>query len=324
MLWRLARCDLRRTEVRPGHWQVAITGTLAFVESARLARELGALPPGQTVDVELHLDYLDHGAFETIRSWQEAYRRGGGRVAVREIPDGWFHRATAGRLGTARSHPRFLGSWSQWQAHRRGEQDALAAGVDAFERSVAPLVRPHLAGLARDGQTPGQLFITCADSRVVPNLITGSGPGDLFCVRNVGNIVPPYGHGDTSVGAAVEYAVDVLGVGAITVCGHSGCGAVQAMTTGSADPDSMLGRWLTLAGSVPAGAAEEDRCTAHVVRQLANLQTYPGVRRALDERRLTLAGLYFDLAETRMYTVDPDLGRRRPVSAMSFPVSAMS
>ncbi|GLY94335.1 SulP family inorganic anion transporter [Actinoplanes sp. NBRC 103695] len=316
MLWRVARCDIRRTETTPGHWLVNITGTACFVGSARLARELQSLPEASSVEVELHLDYLDHGAFQAIRDWREAYERSGGRVAVREVHDSWFHRATAGRLGSARSGPpRFLGSWSRWQAYDRGGQDAMTAGIDEFERSVAPLVRPHLAGLARAGQQPEQLFITCADSRVVPNLITGSGPGDLFCVRNVGNIVPPFGVPHDSVGAAIEYAVDVLGVSVITVCGHSGCGAVRAMMSGGAPRDSSLGRWLSTSDTAIAGD-DEERCIAdNVVQQLTNLRTYPSVRTALSENRLRLAGLYFDLAETRMYTVDEDHGLHRPIAA---------
>jgi carbonic anhydrase len=325
MLWRLARCEIRCSSPAPGRWLVSVTGTLAFVGSGRLARELGAVPAGQHVDVELHLDYLDHGAFETIRDWREAYERGGGRVDIREVPDGWFHRATSGRLGAAKSPPRFFASWSHWswshwshrQVHRR---DAMAAGIDAFERGVAPLVRPHLADLARDGQSPEQLFITCADSRLVPSLITTSGPGDLFCVRNVGNIVPAYGTGDDSVGAAVEYAVDVLRVATITVCGHSGCGAVRAMMAGASGGDpaldrSILARWLGSAGTELPDAGEERCITANVVQQLTNLRTYPTVREALDGGRLTLGGMYFDLAEARMYTVGANLSLRHPATS---------
>jgi carbonic anhydrase len=192
------------------------------------------------------------------------------------------------------------------------------------------MVRPHLAALARDGQRPEQLFITCADSRVVPNLITASGPGDLFCVRNVGNVVPPHpsaatrhplaadpppdGPGDASVGAAVEYAVDILGVTTITVCGHSGCGGVRALMTGAAAPGSSLGDWLALSGMQVTDPADEQRCCIdNVVRQLANLRTYPVVQAAEAAGRLRLTGMYFDIAEARMYEVDPILGVHHPV-----------
>lgn len=340
-LYRLARCDIRCDRSAPEEWLVTITGTLAFVGVGRLARELSALPRHQRITVELHLDYLDHGAFETIEDWRHTYERDGGRVRIHEIHHAWFHRGRSGRLGAGRSvpqrMPRFLGSWSQWQAaYTAGTADtaphasavgrpdrAMTAGVDEFQRSLAPLLRPHLAELARTGQRPRQLFITCADSRVVPNMITASGPGDLFCVRNIGNIVPPHAEGDQSVGAAVEYAVDVLGISTVTVCGHSNCSAVRALIAGAANDGSALGRWLRHAGgtdparrdpTVHIDDDEERYCLTHVARQLANLRTYPSVRRALAAGRLSLVGMYFDIGEARMYVVDPQHGTRQPVS----------
>ncbi|GIF17957.1 carbonic anhydrase [Actinoplanes tereljensis] len=298
MLWRLARCEIRTDGSR-----VTISGSLAFIGSGRVARALAALPAGQHVTVELHLDYLDHGAFQVIEDWREAYEKSGGTVDVRETHDGWFGRAKRGRLGAGKSTPRRFGSWSQWQNLDRQRRNAMAAGIHEFERSVAPLVQPHLAGLARDGQQPEQLFIACADSRLVPNVITTSGPGDLFCVRNIGNVVPPHGGADSSVGAAIEYAVGVLGVRTITVCGHSGCGAVRAMMAGGNSGD--LGRWLTGSANDLTGDTDETRCvTENVNRQLANLRSYPTVRAAEEAGRLTLTGLYFDLAEAKMYAVE--------------------
>ncbi|WP_203682922.1 SulP family inorganic anion transporter, partial [Actinoplanes siamensis] len=315
ILWRLTRCEIRTVQRAPGEWLVIISGTLAFVEAARLSREFGVIPPGEDVEVEMHLDYLDHGAFEAIKHWEEAYRKAGGRVRIREVHDSWFHRATSGRLGGGKSTPRLVGSWSRWQGIDQERRDAMAAGIAEFERSVAPMVRPHLAELARDGQRPEQLFITCADSRLVPNLITASGPGDLFCVRNVGNLVPPHAApGDASVGAAVEYAVEVLGVTTITVCGHSGCGAVRALMSGAAPPGSSLGDWLALSGVEFTDGEDEARCCIdNVVQQLANLRTYPVVRAAEAAGRLRLAGMFFDIAEARMYEVDPVLNVYRPV-----------
>jgi carbonic anhydrase len=102
MLWRLARCDIHVSEPNPGAWLVSITGTLAFVACGRLTRRLATLPPGQHVALELHLDYLDHGAYETIRDWQASYTRSGGSVRVSEVHGSWLHRAGTDGLGTGK------------------------------------------------------------------------------------------------------------------------------------------------------------------------------------------------------------------------------
>ncbi|MFI9822258.1 SulP family inorganic anion transporter [Streptomyces sp. NPDC052013] len=197
----------------------------------------------------------------------------------------------------------------------------LVRGISAFQRNTAPLVRGELARLAREGQQPTQLFLTCADSRLVTSMITSSGPGDLFVVRNVGNLVPPPGEesGDDSVAAAIEYAVEVLAVRSITVCGHSGCGAMQALlgseTFGARTP---LRRWLRhgrpslermsegdappvrLAGRAPADAVEQ-LCLANVVQQLEHLRAHESVARALGAGTLELHGLYFHVGEAQTY-----------------------
>ncbi|MEU1253427.1 bifunctional SulP family inorganic anion transporter/carbonic anhydrase [Streptomyces sp. JL3001] len=197
----------------------------------------------------------------------------------------------------------------------------LARGISAFQRNTAPLVRGELARLAREGQQPSQLFLTCADSRLVTSMITSSGPGDLFVVRNVGNLVPLPGHesGDDSVAAAIEYAVDVLEVRSITVCGHSGCGAMQALL--ASEPGAAqtpLRRWLRhgepslermsdedrpwarLAGRAPADAVEQ-LCLTNVVQQLEHLGAHESVARALRAGELELHGMYFHVGEAQAY-----------------------
>jgi len=197
----------------------------------------------------------------------------------------------------------------------------LARGISAFQRNTAPLVRGELARLAREGQQPSQLFLTCADSRLVTSMITSSGPGDLFVVRNVGNLVPLPGHesGDDSVAAAIEYAVDVLEVRSITVCGHSGCGAMQALL--ASEPGAAqtpLRRWLRhgepslermsdedrpwarLAGRAPADAVEQ-LCLTNVVQQLEHLRAHESVARALRAGELELHGMYFHVGEAQAY-----------------------
>ncbi|MEV6544441.1 SulP family inorganic anion transporter [Streptomyces sp. NPDC051665] len=204
----------------------------------------------------------------------------------------------------------------------------LARGISAFQRNTAPLVRGELARLAREGQRPSQLFLTCADSRLVTSMITSSGPGDLFVVRNVGNLVPPPGEesGDDSVAAAIEYAVDVLRVRSITVCGHSGCGAMQALLNSEpGGAQTPLKRWLRhglpslermaddgrpwarLAGRAPADAVEQ-LCLTNVVQQLEHLRGHESVARALREGALELHGMYFHVGETQAYLLTGEDG----------------
>ena len=203
----------------------------------------------------------------------------------------------------------------------------LVRGISAFQRRTAPLVRGELARLAREGQRPVQLFLTCADSRLVTSMITSSGPGDLFVVRNVGNLVPLPGaeSGDDSVAAAIEYAVDVLKVRHITVCGHSGCGAMQALLGARDEPPEEAGvprtplkRWLRhglpsvermaddsrpwarLAGRRPADAVEQ-LCLTNIVMQLEHLRAHEPVSRALRAGALELHGMYFHVGEAQAY-----------------------
>ncbi|MEV6423409.1 SulP family inorganic anion transporter [Streptomyces sp. NPDC051662] len=208
----------------------------------------------------------------------------------------------------------------------------LANGISSFQRNTAPLVRAELARLAREGQRPSQLFLTCADSRLVTSMITSSGPGDLFTVRNVGNLVPlPGADGaDDSVAAAIEYAVDVLRVESITVCGHSGCGAMQALLNTPADADGVatpLRRWLRhglpslermrsrqhslarISRRLPADAVEQ-LCLTNVVQQLEHLRAHESVARRLAEGTLELHGMYFHVGEAQAYLLADGVGAR--------------
>ncbi|MFF4420522.1 SulP family inorganic anion transporter [Streptomyces sp. NPDC001549] len=206
-------------------------------------------------------------------------------------------------------------------APRRRGAGQLANGIGAFQRDTAPHVRDELARLAREGQRPSQLFLTCADSRLVTSMITASGPGDLFTVRNVGNLVPLPGaeSTDDSVAAAIEYAVDVLQVDSITVCGHSGCGAMQALLSSTPGaPMTPLRRWLKhglpslermasrhhawarISGRLPADAVEQ-LCLTNVVQQLEHLRAHESVARRLAEGTLELHGMYFHVGEAQAY-----------------------
>ncbi|MFD4151109.1 carbonic anhydrase, partial [Streptomyces goshikiensis] len=176
----------------------------------------------------------------------------------------------------------------------------LAEGVERFQRDVFPAKADLFARLASTHR-PQTLFIGCSDARVVPELITQREPGELFVIRTAGNLVPAHAPGPDAVAASIEYAVAVLSVRDIVVCGHSACGAMTALAGGddlSAVP--AVGRWLRHADAARARTAGDaasstaDRVDAlirgNVTAQLANLATHPPVARALAAGTLTLHG----------------------------------
>jgi carbonic anhydrase len=188
-------------------------------------------------------------------------------------------------------------------------------GHATYRREFAAGEREYLARLATQPQAPGALYIGCSDSRVIPERLTSAAPGELFVVRNVGNCVPPFDAPIVSVGAAIEYAVEVLEVPHVVVCGHYGCGGVKA----ALDQPEVLDRlpslrtWLDVLGP----AIEKSRLPnldpetqwrysveANVVGQLANLTTYPAVRAKLEAEKLRIHGWVYDLAAGRIYVYD--------------------
>ncbi|MFJ6780441.1 carbonic anhydrase [Streptomyces yangpuensis] len=177
----------------------------------------------------------------------------------------------------------------------------LSDGVARFQREVFPAKAELFARLA-GAHRPAALFIGCSDARVVPELITQSEPGELFVVRTAGNLVPVHAPEPDGVTASIEYAVSVLGVTAIVVCGHSGCGAMTALAEG-ADLGSTgsVARWLRHADASVARTAETGpgRLPAlireNVRVQLAHLATHPAVARALAAGTLALHGWVYDI-----------------------------
>jgi carbonic anhydrase len=304
-LYRLAHTVVQ-VKQWPNGWRVDVWGSLVFLGVGRLVRELRQIPLGEPVRLRLHIDFMDHAAFEAIDGWRGEYESSGGQVDVDEVHDTFYSRALGGEPGRRKTLP--FRRWTDWLPSQRTH---VVDGALEYERMSADLVRPFLADLAEHGQRPEQLFITCADSRVLPNLITSTGPGDQFCVRNIGNLVPvqPSSEEDSSVGAAIEFAVDVLAVSTIVVCGHSHCGAMKALLAGSTEPGSRLDSWLRHARSsltrVDGTDDLERLAVTNVVQQLDNLRTYPSVRRAEEAGRLRLVGMYFDLSEARVHLVDP-------------------
>ncbi|CAM3027039.1 carbonic anhydrase [Prescottella defluvii] len=176
----------------------------------------------------------------------------------------------------------------------------LAEGVASFRKDVFPEKAELFSHLATH-HTPHTLFISCSDARVVPELITGTEPGDLFVIRTAGNLVPAYTPEADGVAASIEYAVAALGVEDIVVCGHSACGAMTALAEShdlSGAP--AVAAWLRHADAAQARTTATGDVDAlvhqNVLAQLANLATHPSVARALAEQKVTLHGWVFDIA----------------------------
>ena len=206
----------------------------------------------------------------------------------------------------------------------------LIEGVHKFRTGEFGNYRKLFRKLSQEGQDPHTLFITCSDSRVLAELITQSQPGDLFVVKNVGNIVPPAAvRGDTnSTAAAIEFAVETLRVSDIVICGHSQCGAISALLgrTAIGKDSPHLRDWLKLASPVVEtleknythltktldrenAAAEEN-----ILFGLDNLHSYPCVQERLMNGSLRLHGWFFKIATAELFAYDPEARQFSPLT----------
>ncbi|NMI00205.1 SulP family inorganic anion transporter [Pseudonocardia acidicola] len=309
VLRRAVKADVRLEEPgngTAGPLRVVVEGSLSFLSVPALSRVLSQVPAGADVRVDLVVDYLDHAAYDHLESWTKRQRSTGAQVQVSE---------PGAVEAVEHPRPRFA-TWSQWCGEGTAPTAPMLAGVATYHEQTAGLIRPTLQELA-GGQTPSGLLLSCADSRVMPNVITHSGPGDLFTVQNVGNLVA-----GTSVRAAVQYATSVLRVPLIAVCGHSGCGAMRGLLDGVPTdmPDGALGDWLK--AGAPSLQAYRD---GHPVAQAAlragygDTEALAMVNVALQLDRLReqgveaeLMGLYFDIPTAQVLVFDADAQEFRP------------
>lgn len=190
----------------------------------------------------------------------------------------------------------------------------IVEGFLKFQCEVVP-VRKALFSKLATSQAPRTLFISCSDSRMVPELVTQCEPGDLFVVRNAGNIVPSFGPEPGGVSATVEYAVAALSVTDVVICGHSDCGAMTAIATCQClDHMPAVSRWLRYADSaklvneVREHGSERERIDSmvreNVIAQLNNLKTHPSVAMALAQGRLNLHGWVYDIESGSIDALD--------------------
>jgi carbonic anhydrase len=217
--------------------------------------------------------------------------------------------------------------------------DKVLRGYHAFRSQVFTQQQEFFQHLARKKQEPKALFITCSDSRIDPNLVTQTDPGDLFILRNAGNIVPPYGAASGGEVATIEYAVAVLGIRHLIVCGHSHCGAMQALLDfeKSPPPNGKLKgvlNWFSHAevtrhiiGERYHSLTGEDLLTAaveeNVLTQLNHLSTHPVVGAGLSKGDLKLYGWRYEIESGTIYEYRQDLGLFEPLGDTPHPALPM-
>jgi carbonic anhydrase len=199
----------------------------------------------------------------------------------------------------------------------------LIEGYEAFRSNRLPAEQSRYRDLAEQGQSPEIMVIGCCDSRVSPEVIFDARPGELFVVRNVANLVPPYSPDGTyhGVSAALEFAVGALRVKHIVVLGHASCGGVRAFAEDSAplSPGDFIGKWMSLIAPAaeklgPRGASPPADYLARleqasIVNTLGNLLTFPRLRKLIERGRVTLHGAYFAVATGELLVLDPQSGR---------------
>ncbi|MED5526175.1 MAG: carbonic anhydrase [Pseudomonadota bacterium] len=191
----------------------------------------------------------------------------------------------------------------------------VISGVAKFQKEVFPGKKATFKKLAT-GQNPEVLFITCADSRIDPNLVTQTEPGDLFICRNAGNIVPPHSNQTGGMTASIEYAVAALGVRHIVICGHTDCGAMK----GALAPEKLgalphVREWLGHCHCATEVLREkhgelgeqhlDELIRENVLQQIQHLRTHPAVAAKLATKQVQLHGWVYDIAKGNVHCYDP-------------------
>ncbi|HWB82157.1 MAG TPA: bifunctional SulP family inorganic anion transporter/carbonic anhydrase [Nannocystaceae bacterium] len=333
---RLGRTDTRvMTLGEHGPYRFTLRGALTFVGLARLddlRARMGELDPERGVVLDLlDVPSIDVTSGDGLAALLADLQARGTPLAIVARGD-----TVQDALAAHDPHGRWTGHIvaSESEALRMlgvsqtmSPLERITDGVDRF-RTVARSRYRELFERLGAGQSPHTLFIACSDSRVSPLLITSTEPGEVFVHRNVGNIVPRAGADDTPAeGAAVEFAVGVLGVKQIVVCGHSGCGAMSVIASGKPPPGlPCVARWLADAGHirdrVPPGSTPDALARMNALVQLENLRTYDIVAKKLEAGELTLHAWFYDIGGAEIEEWNAERGGFAPVRARGKPDAA--
>lgn len=210
--------------------------------------------------------------------------------------------------------------------------DRVLSGVVKFQKEVYPDRAESFRELA-GGQQPEVLFITCADSRIDPSLITQTEPGELFICRNAGNVVPPHSNQTGGMTASIEFAVAALGIEHIVVCGHTDCGAMKgALNPGSLDKLPHVREWLGHCRAAVEVVREQQGCELdgghldcvtreNIALQLQHLRTHPAVAAKLATGRLHLHGWLYNIESGEVLRYDENSRTLVPLSASDLPTA---
>ena len=314
-----------------GHARFAITGAITFMSSNKInmiREKLENSPPGLMVSIDLArvtiidasgaaqiLDLADFLLNRKIRFALQGLSPSQQDLLKARDPRNILEKAFA---LTESDVNRMLHVETANQKTRSSSMDRLVFGVERFRLDSQHRFQTLFEQLAYT-QSPHTLFITCSDSRIIPGLITSTAPGELFVVRNVGNIIPLFGSDDTPAeGAAVEFAIGVLGVKEIVVCGHSECGAMKALVANQPLPQTPnLEKWLSNASGmkpyITASSTADHAAKRNTLVQIEHLKTYPGIREKLASGEIRIHSWFYTIGTGEIEEWDEEISQFAPV-----------
>lgn len=319
------RASVLRVESQGAH-RFLLSGPISFLSSAKLERlgsEAGELEASRGVVIDLSgVTAMDASGSELFLGLVQGLRARGTRVALLgsrpEVQQVLLRQHGGAELVPMLAPTEADAALLLEDSAPTSSRERLVQGVERFRQEERERYAPLFHRLA-DGQKPHTLFITCADSRISPNLITSTEPGELFVVRNIGNLVPRVGSSmDASVSSALEYAVGVLGVTDIVVCGHSGCGAMRALL-GADVPNELRGvrRWLeearALLGTLPVDCTPEEAARRNALLQVDNARSHPLLRRKVESGEVRLHAWFYDVGRAELFEWDAASGAYCPL-----------
>lgn len=322
-----APIEARPIDDKSKDWQVDIDGTLSFLLLPRLTNVLSTLPARSNVTLNLNADYIDHSISEAISDWKTAHEATGGSVHIVETSPANMSSAHSSKpkrhymSRSLREAPWTSRRDSNGNGNGEHPDSSILEGVKEYHRNGVGNLHHHVAELL-GSPNPDTLFLTCADSRILPDTITASRPGDLYIVRNVGNLVP-IDPAERSVDAALDLAINQLGVSSVVICGHSSCRGMEALLAGAAEEAAgPLGQWLGHAqdsleafrnnhparvSSTSNGLSFSDAdqlAIVNVAVQIERLEQNPIVTAAMAAGELQVVGIYFDFSTVHVHEVN--------------------